>query len=65
MAMQEWEVQQHQSAAVEMCHRLNLSPYEPLDSMNPSSPPQWFKYAVRMAEHELMVQVMRQYGRPV
>lgn len=62
MAMQEWEVQQHQSAAVEMCFRLGLSPYEP---QVPNGPPMWLKYAMLMAEHEIMVQLMRQYGRPV
>lgn len=65
MAMQEWQVQQYQPAAIQMCYRLNLDPFEPLDSMNPTCPQQWFKYAVRMAEHELMVQTMREFGRPI
>lgn len=62
MALQEWELHAHQPAAVEMCHRLNVSPFTPL---NPGGPQQWVEYAVRMAEHELMIQIMRQYGRLV
>lgn len=65
MAMNEWEVIQHQQAATEMCYRLNVNPFEPIDSADPSGPQQWFRYAVRMAEHEVMVQTMRAFGRPV
>ncbi len=62
MALQQWQVQQYQQAAIEMCYRIGVNPYEPTDGMTASSPPRWFEYAVRMAEHDAMVQVMRQVG---
>ena len=62
MALQQWEIAKFESAAIEMCNRMNLNPWQPLDEMAGNSPPQWFKYAVRMAEHHLMVQAMRSFG---
>ena len=62
MALQQWEVQRFEGAAIEMCHRMNLDPWALADQMAGDSPPQWFVYAVRMAEHQLMVQAMRNFG---
>lgn len=65
MAFQEWQIQQFQTAATEMCHTMNVDPYAPSDPRFTLSPPNWFVYALRMAEHELMIQTMRSFGRPV
>jgi len=65
MAMQEWQIQQHQAAATEMCHKIDVDPYAPSDQGFALSPPNWFTFALKMAEHELMIQVMRSFGRPV
>ena len=62
MALQQWELDRFQSPAVEMCHRLGMNPFEPIDSMVTGSPPIWLAYARRMAEHWLMVETMRAFG---
>lgn len=59
--MQEWDIQKYQPAAIEMCHRCNVSPFDLLENGRP----RWVDYAKRMAEHEIMIQVMRQFGSPV
>lgn len=62
MALQPYELDKFQGAAIEMCYRLNEDPYQPLDAMRGDSPPQWFVYAKRMAEHSIMVEKMRNFG---
>jgi hypothetical protein len=55
----ESELWRYQSAALEMCYRLGLDPYQP--ALN-GGPPQWVLYAERMAEHAIMVETMRNFG---
>lgn len=65
MALQQWEVAKFESAAIELCNRLHVDPWGKIDPMAVDSPPQWFRYAVRMAEHKLMVETMRNFGHVV
>ncbi len=62
MALQQWQVQPYQQAAIEMCYRIGVNPHESTDCTTEGSPPRWLEYAVRMAEHDAMVQVMRKFG---
>lgn len=62
MAIDQWQLSTYEQAAVQMAYRLNENPFEPMDNMNPYSLPRWTGYARRMAEHDLMVRCMREYG---
>lgn len=33
--MQEWDIQKYQPAAIEMCHRCNVSPFDLLENGRP------------------------------
>lgn len=55
MALQQWQVQPYQQAAIEMCYRIGVNPHESTDCTTEGSPPRWLEYAVRMAEHDAMV----------
>lgn len=59
--LEEWQIQPYQYAAVALCYRLNQDPYV-ASQTSPGLVPNWFVFAQRMAEHEAMVQVMRNYG---
>ena len=65
MALQREEIFRFEAPAFAMCTILNVDPYAPFDILSANSPPQWFVYAQRMAEHEIMVRCMRESGWPV
>lgn len=65
MPMNQWQVGQYQMAAEQMCFSLNEQPHEPVMLESRQEAPRWVLYAIRMAEHALMVETMRQYGHNV
>jgi hypothetical protein len=52
-------------AAVEMAYRLGQQPYESCTLPGGREGSVWMLHALRMAEHALMVEVMRNFGHPV
>ena len=62
MEIQEWQIQVYQSAAFEMCYKLQEDPYS---LGGPNSKPRWFLYAERIVELKLMLDVLRQFGHVV
>lgn len=66
MPVHSWMLSQYQAAAVEMCSRLSEDPFAPVHTVwdGEQAVPHWTIYARRMAEHALMVEVMRLWGHP-
>lgn len=66
MALPREEIYRFEAPACAMCIALNLDPYELVQiAIDGEWPPQWWIYAQRMAEHEIMVRLMRECGSPV
>lgn len=60
MNVPEYMITGLQSAAISLCHKLLLNPYEDL-----GNEPAWQYFARKMALHQMMVQEMRQFGHLV
>lgn len=58
---QEWQLQQYQQAAEQMCMAMGEMPFETVD-VEGRSVPRWALHAQQMAEFALMFQTMRNYG---
>lgn len=65
MPVQQWEVNNFQAQAEEMCRRLGEDPNQMLMDANGFHFPRWMNYATRMAEFRVMVEVMRNFGAPI
>lgn len=61
MALQQYQITTFESCAIQMCYRLNESPYEPIDA---NGTPRWTLYAEQMARHLIMLQCLRDSGHP-
>lgn len=61
MPVQPWEVIQLQGPAEQMCCRMNENPHEIVMDANGVTYPRWMDYATRMAEHRIMLAVLRDY----
>ena len=59
--LQEWQLQQYQQAAEQMCMAKGEMPFETVD-VEGGSVPRWALYAQQMAEFELMFRTMRNYN---
>ena len=62
MPIPKYEVNRYQDAAVMMCNLLNEDPFKWNVSTGAT---RWEIYAVKMAEHAIMIEVMRQFGHRV
>lgn len=59
--LQEWQLQQYQPAAQQMCVTRGEPPYETV-YVEGNSVPRWAVYAQQMSDLALMLQTMRQCG---
>jgi len=56
------ELSRYQYAAEQMCLRLGVGPHMASDQYDPYSQPMWVQYAIRMYEHNVMLETMRSCG---
>lgn len=60
--IQTWQLQPFQTAAVEVCYRMNLNPGEPVDWPDGSQQPMWMREALAMFQLKQRIELMTQTG---